>query len=176
MQETECPNCGRKNRGRAEQCLFCGKKLEGRAGGGAMREGRRGLPLWALVVGILLVVLCCVFTAQPGALSGIAARLQDLDVPSLAKATPTPSPTNTPMPTRTPTPTPTPTPEATPTPTSEFTPTPTREPTPTPTSPTPLLPDTGGVASWPLALWALGVTIVLLGWSWLWRCSKDRRN
>jgi hypothetical protein len=103
MQETECPNCGRKIRGRAEQCLFCGKKLKGQAGGGAAREGRPGLPLWALIVGILLVILCCVFTVRPGALSGIAARLQELDVPSLVRDTPTSSPTNTSVPTRTPT-------------------------------------------------------------------------
>lgn len=183
MQEIVCPDCGRKIRGKAELCLFCGKRLEGRGGGRAASTGRRGFALWALVASIVLVLLCCALTTQSGALSGIATRLQDLEVASIfTEATPTPTPPSTPTPTRTLTPTQTPTPEATstPEPTSTPTPPPTLTPiyetTPTPTPPTTLMPETGRAASWPHALWTLGGAMVLLGWGWRWlrRSRKER--
>lgn len=175
MQEIVCPDCGRKIKGQAELCLFCGKRLEGRGGGRAARKGGRGFTLWVLVAGIILVLSCYALTTRSGALSGIAARLQDFKVASIfAEATHTPTPTSPPTPTRTPTPTQTPTPEATSTPEPTKTPTPPPtltpiyETTPTPTPPTTLMPETGRPASWPYALWALGGAMVLLGWGWRW--------
>ena len=100
MQEIVCPDCGRNIKGQAELCLFCGKRLEGRGGGRAGSKGGRGFTLWVLVAGIILVLSCYALTTRSGALSGIATRLQDLEIASIfAEATHTPTPTPTPVPT-----------------------------------------------------------------------------
>ena len=162
MQETECPKCGRRIKGRAELCLFCGTRIAGGKGGTA-GKGRK-FPVWALVAGVILIFLCGVLATQSGALMNIATGLQNSfqatmspTSESLSPPTPTqpPTPTLTPAPTYTLTPTHTPTPQSTPTP--ELT------PTSTPTA-TGLLPATGGQAGWPSAWWALGVVVILFGW------------
>jgi LPXTG-motif cell wall-anchored protein len=132
-------------------------------GGAMLREGlgsRRGIGGW---VGWMIVIAWLL-------VGGVAAGK-----PALAGFTPTPTETPTLTPTVTLTPTPTETPTLTPTVT--LTPTPTETPlppppppplpspteTPTPT-PVPLLPETGGDASVPWVLIALGAGALLTGW------------
>jgi LPXTG-motif cell wall-anchored protein len=144
-------------------------------GGAMLREGlgsRRGIGGW---VGWMIVIAWLL-------VGGVAAGK-----PALAGFTPTPTETPTLTPTVTLTPTPTETPTLTPTvtltptptetptltPTVTLTPTPTETPlppplpspteTPTPT-PVPLLPETGGDASVPWVLIALGAGALLTGW------------
>jgi len=116
-------------------------------GDAMLREGlgsRRGIGGW---VGWMIVIAWLL-------VGGVAAGK-----PALAGFTPTPTetPTLTPTVTLTPTPTETPLPPPPPPPL----PSPTETPTPTPV---PLLPETGGDASVPWVLIALGAGALLTGW------------
>ena len=170
MQEIECPKCGRQIKGKAELCLFCGTRVAG-ATGATAGKGRK-VPIWAFVVGVILILLCCVLGTQSGALMNMATGFQNpfqATISPTSQAPATETPTRTPTPTSMPAPTYTLAPPQTPTPLA--TPTGTSAPTLTPTN---LLPETGGGAGWPFALWTLGGAAIFT--SWMWRLRKQRRK
>jgi hypothetical protein len=160
MKEITCRNCKRKVNGQADLCLFCGKKLPG--GRGGLTGGRRrGFPVGIFLTIMLLSCLFCVLFAQLEPVRRAAAALlpsqpeEPLVIPTDVPA-PTPAVVARKAPSSPPS-----VPDETPVPTD------------TPSSDV-LMPESGGRASEPFVVLALGGMLLILGLVWRARFEQGQ--